>query len=232
MRNAWLLLLGAVAALTGCKYNIVECNEDQQALITDAQVWVIENADAIDATMKANWSRDREAAMDEIVEAILGANVQCGVGNKESDSIPASDFNLGDRIVIDVGSEYFTYTLNLYMEHSWTQETLTELEGSTAPGDVDEYEVALANALPYETSLGAIGSLLTHEAAHEVLGRDHTDEAKERHDRIKERVGEDNVHAGSYKHVDEIYALGWWTLETSQLLWEEQRDEYYATYAD
>jgi len=229
MRFAWLLLLGAVAALTGCKYDIVECSEEQRALITDAQAWVVANADRIDTTMGANWSQDREASMDEVVDALLAADVQCGVGSKESDSIPASHFDLGNRIVIDVSSEYFTYTLDLYLEHRWTQQTLTDLDGSTAPTDVDEYETALTHALPYETSLGAVGSLLTHEAAHAVLGRDHTDEAKAQHDRIEERVGRQS-HAGSYKHVDEIYALGWWTLDTSQLLWEEQRDEYYSTH--
>lgn len=227
MRFAALPLVAAI--LSGCdEYEIVECAPERQEYIDLSVAWTIDNSATIDALMAAHWHKPR-TPMYEIIDALEDAKIQCGIENKEGDGIAASHLDPGNRIVIDMASDYFVGAFAMYQASSWTTAyTLAELDDKNNPSiDRTEHPSPLNDSLSYETSLGYMAYLLTHEAEHEVVG-DHTQQAKDEADRIREEYG--NAVGGSQlKRVDQIYAIGWWALETSQDLWEQQRDTYLDT---
>ena len=129
-----------------------------------------------------------------------------------------------------VTDDYFVTYFDQYREYGWTQDTMAALEGSTSSGDQDEYLGALNSSLPFVSALAGLGANQVHEALHEVLGRDHTHEAKELHDRIEARLGK-KANSRSFKRIDVFYAASWWTFDTARLLWREAMDEFLATYS-
>lgn len=232
MRVAFWPLIGGLI-LTGCKYDIVDCTRDEEAYIEASRDWVTVNADTIDANMQTHWTKPRAASMEQVLVALGAARLQCGVGNRESDGVAASQINPGNRIVIDVSSTYFATGFEQFVAHRWvTEYSLAELDDpTTATIDRNEHPAPINESLEYESALGVMGLLLTHEPGHMVLG-DHSPAAKDRADAIAERVGEAELDPEDLRQVDEIYALGFWTLQTAQLTWRSALDEYIATLQD
>ena len=228
MRYAGLLLMGA--AFTGCTYRIVDCIPDQREYIRVSKAWVFDSADIIDARMEEKWLGERLADWDQVLDALVTAEIQCGVGSQEGDGVAASHFSPGNRIVIDVSHVYFLESFQGYLAHRWvTEYSFAELDNPETPTiDRSQHPSPINESLQYATSLGLMALLLTHEPTHEVIG-DHTPEAHDEADEIRERVGTDEVTPWHLRGVDEIHAIGWWALDTSQLTWSYALDDYAAS---
>lgn len=227
MRFLMPLLLGAVL-VSGCEYDIVECTPEQQEYIDQSFAWTIEHSAAIDAEMAQHWEKPR-TPMAQVIAALESATIQCGIGNKEGDGVAASHLDPGNRIVLDVGDFYFADAFAQWDRTRWTVEfTFAELDDEDNP-EIDriEHPSAFNETLEYDASLSYIALLLLHEADHEVVG-DHTKEAQERADKIREKHGP-AVDARFLRWVDATYALGYWAVVTATELWEEKADAYFET---
>lgn len=221
MRYLLLAPVGVVCA-SGCKYEIVPCTDDEARYIKATVSWMHEYSDEIAAAMEETW-QDPRISYSRLLSDLSLAEIQCGIGLREGDDIPASQ--IGRRIIIDVSNENVRHGLSLFLQAEWVAGyTLAALSD---PGTVDYTTVdPLSDLWQYQRGLSSLAYLLNHEGAHLIFGS-HRAPARQELEQLdaSSTATESGLDYEDTAGVDEIYAWGYAAILAADGVYTDQKTE-------